>query len=124
MTRLEIVNTEWALQLWENSTPESFYEIVDRMVAKKPVFIAWMGDSAEITLGSYTIHSTPTMVEALDWCRQFELPVRVQASSDTVPKLLEWLDAECNDKAASWTVKNIMSVVREKVYELMKEAKQ
>ena len=124
MTSQEIVNTEWALQLWENSTPESFYEIVDRMVAKKPVFIAWMGDSAEITLGSYTIHSTPTMVEALEWCRQFELPVRVQASSDTVPKLLEWLDAECNDKAASWTVKNIMSVVREKVYELMKEAKQ
>ena len=124
MTSQEIVNTEWALQLWENSTPESFYEIVDRMVAKKPVFIAWMGDSAEITLGSYTIHSTPTMVEALEWCQQFELPVRVQASSDTVPKLLEWLDAECNDKAASWTVKNIMSVVREKVYELMKEAKQ
>jgi len=123
MTSQEIVNTEWALQLWENSTPESFYEIVDRMVAKKPVFIAWMGDSAEITLGSYTVHSTPTMVEALDWCQQFELPVRVQASSDTVPKLLEWLDAECNDKAASWTVKNIMSVVREKVYELMKEQK-
>ena len=123
MTSQEIVNTEWALQLWENSTPESFYEIVDRMVAKKPVFIAWMGDSAEITLGSYTIHSTPTMVEAIEWCQQFELPVRVQASSDTVPKLLKWLDAECNDKAASWTVKNIMSVVREKVYELMKEQK-
>jgi len=34
---------------------------------------------------------------------------------------LEWLDAECNDKAASWTVKTIMSVVREKIYELMKE---
>ena len=124
MTSQEIVNTEWALQLWEDTTPESFYEIVDRMVAKKPVFIAWMGDSAEITLGGYTVHSTPTMVEALEWCQQFELPVRVQASSDTVPKLLEWLDAECNDKAASWTVKNIMSVVREKVYELMKEAKQ
>ena len=123
MASQEIVNTEWALQLWENSTPESFYEIVDRMVAKKPVFIAWMGDSAEITLGGYTVHSTPTMVEALEWCQQFELPVRVQASSDTVPKLLEWLDAECNDKAASWTVKNIMSVVREKVYELMKEQK-
>ena len=123
MTSQEIVNTEWALQLWENSTPESFYEIVDRMVAKKPVFIAWMGDSAEITLGGYTVHSTPTMVEALEWCQQFELPVRVQASSDTVPKLLKWLDAECNDKAASWTVKNIMSVVREKVYELMKEQK-
>jgi len=121
VTSQEIVNTEWALQLWENSTPESFYEIVDRMVAKKPVFIAWMGDSAEITLGSYTIHSTPTMVEALEWCQQFELPVRVQASSDTVPKLLEWLDSECNDKAASWAVKTIMSVVREKIYELMKE---
>jgi len=103
MTSHEIVNTDWALQLWENSTPESFYEIVDRMVAKKPVFIAWMGDSAEITLGSYTIHSTPTMVDALEWCQQFELPVHTQASSDIVPKLLEWLDAECNDKAASCT---------------------
>ena len=55
--------------------------------------------------------------------KQFELPVQAQASSDIVPKLLEWLDAECNDKAASWAVKTIMSVVREKIYELMKEAK-
>ena len=123
MTREEIESTDWAKQLWENSTPSSYREIVKRMAVQTPVFIAWMGDSAEITLGSYTIHSTPTMVEALEWCQQFELPVRVQASSDTVPKLLEWLDAECNDKAASWTVKNIMSVVREKVYELMKEQK-
>ena len=124
MTSQEIVNTEWALQLWEGTTPEYFYEIVDRMVAKKPVFIAWMGDSAEISLGSYTIHSTATMEDAITWCQQFELPVQAQASSDIVPKLLEWLDAECNDPAASWTVKNIMSVVREKVYELMREAKQ
>ena len=123
MTREEIESTDWAKQLWENSTPSSYREIVKRMAVQTPVFIAWMGDSAEITLGSYTIHSTPTMVEALEWCQQFELPVRVQASSDTVPKLLKWLDAECNDKAASWTVKNIMSVVREKVYELMKEQK-
>ena len=121
MTSQEIVNTEWALQLWENSTPESFYEIVDRMVAKKPVFIAWMGDSAEITLGSYTIHSTATMDEAITWCQQFELPVNTQASNDIVPKLLAWLDSECNDKAASWAVKTIMSVVRKKIYELMKE---
>ena len=123
MTSQEIVNTEWALQLWEGTTPEYFYEIVDRMVAKKPVFVAWMGDSAEITLGSYTIHSTATMVDALEWCAQFELPVLTQ-QRDIVPKLLEWLDAECNDKAASWAVKNIMSVVREKVYELMKEVRQ
>ena len=123
MTSQEIVNTEWALQLWEGTTPEYFYEIVDRMVAKKPVFVAWMGDSAEITLGSYTIHSTATMVDALEWCAQFELPVLTQ-QRDIVPKLLEWLDAECNDKAASWAVKNIMSVVREKVHELMREARQ
>ena len=122
MTSQEIVNTEWALQLWEGTTPEYFYEIVDRMVAKKPVFVAWMGDSAEITLGSYTIHSTATMVDALEWCAQFELPVLTQ-QRDIVPKLLEWLDAECNDKAASWAVKNIMSVVREKVHELMREVK-
>ena len=123
MKREQIEEIEWAKQLWENSTPSSYREIVKRMSVQTPVFIVWMGDSAEIALGSYTIHSTPTMVEALEWCAQFELPVHTQASSDIVPKLLEWLDAECNDKAASWTVKNIMSVVREKVYELMREAK-
>ena len=123
MTRDEIEATDWARTLYVNETADSYFNIIERLVHGSPVFIAWMGDSAEITLGGYTVHSTPTMVEALDWCQQFELPVRVQASSDTVPKLLEWLDAECNDKAASWTVKNIMSVVREKVYELMKEQK-
>ena len=123
MKREQIEETEWAKKLWENSTPSSYREIVKRMAVQAPVFIAWMGDSAEITLGSYTIHSTPTMVEAVEWCQQFELPVFTQASSDIVPKLLEWLGEQGNDKAASWTVKNIMSVVREKVYELMREAK-
>ena len=97
MTSQEIVNTEWALQLWENTTPEYFYEIVDRMVAKKPVFIAWMGDSAEITLGSYTIHSTATIVEAITWCQQFELPVHTQASNDIVPELQAWLKHRASD---------------------------
>ena len=97
MTSQEIVNTEWALQLWENSTPESFYEIVDRMVAKKPVFIAWMGDSAEITLGSYTIHSTATMDEAITWCQQFELPVQTQPQGDIVPELQAWLKHRASD---------------------------
>ena len=97
MTSHEIVNTEWALQLWENTTPEYFYEIVDRMVAKKPVFIAWMGDSAEISLGSYTIHSTATMEEAITWCQQFELPVHTQASSDIVPELQAWLKHRASD---------------------------
>ena len=124
MTRLEIVNTEWALQLWKFSTLEYYQEIVDRMFTKEPVFIAWNGNRAEIMLGSYTIHSTATMEDAITWCQQFELPVNTQASSDIVPKLLEWLDAECNDPAASWAVKTIMSVVREKIYELMGGAKQ
>ena len=96
MTSQEIVNTEWALQLWENTTPEYFYEIVDRMVAKKPVFIAWMGDSAEITLGSYTIHSTATMDEAITWCQQFELPVHTQ-QPDIVPELQAWLKHRASD---------------------------
>ena len=123
MTRLEIVNTEWALQLWKFSTLEYFQEIVDRMFTKEPVFIAWNGNRAEIMLGSYTIHSTATMVEALEWCQQFELPVLTQ-HPDIVPKLLEWLDAECNDDMASRSVKSVLPVVREKIYELMKEAKQ
>ncbi len=97
MTNQEIVNTEWALQLWENTTPEYFYEIVDRMVAKKPVFIAWMGDSAEISLGSYTIHSAATMEDAITWCQQFELPVHTQASSDIVPELQAWLKHRASD---------------------------
>jgi hypothetical protein len=123
MTSQEIVNTEWALQLWENSTPESFYEIVDSMVAKKPVFIAWMGDSAEISLGSYTIHSTPTMVEASEWCQQFELPVFTQASSDVVPKLLEWLSEQGNDKTLSTQERAAYFNVQAKVNQLMKEQK-
>jgi len=97
MTRLEIINTEWALQLWKISTPEYFYEIVDRMFAKEPVFIAWMGDSAEITLGSYTIHSAATMEDAITWCQQFELPVHTQASSDIVPELQAWLKHRASD---------------------------
>lgn len=123
MKREQIEETEWAKQLYVDATADSYFEIIERLVHGSPVFIAWMGDSAEITLGSYTIHSTATMEDAITWCQQFELPVQAQASSDIVPKLLEWLDAECNDKAASWAVKTIMSVVREKIYELMKEAK-
>lgn len=111
------------MQLWENSTPESFYEIVDSMVAKKPVFIAWMGDSAEISLGSYTIHSTPTMVEASEWCQQFELPVFTQASSDVVPKLLEWLSEQGNDKTLSTQERAAYFNVQAKVNQLMKEQK-
>lgn len=97
MTRLEIVNTEWALQLWKFSTLEYFQEIVDRMFAKEPVFIVWMGDSAEIMLGDYTIHSTPTMDEAITWCQQFELPVHTQASSGIVPELQAWLKHRASD---------------------------
>lgn len=124
MTRDDIEATEWARTLYVNETADSYFNIIERLVHGVPVFIAWMGDSAEITLGSYTIHSTPTMEDAITWCQQFELPVHTQASSDIVPKLLEWLDAECNDPAASWAVKTIMSVVREKIYELMGGAKQ
>ena len=123
MTSQEIVNTDWALQLWENSTPEYFYEIVDRMVAKKPVFIAWMGNSAEITLGSYTIHSTPTMVDALEWCQQFELPVLTQPQNDIVPKLLEWLNEQGNDRTLSTAERAAYFNVQIMINRLMREAK-
>ena len=36
----------------------------------------------------------------------------------------EWIDAECNDDMASRSVKSVLPVVREKVYELMREARQ
>ena len=120
MKREQIEETEWAKQLYVDATADSYFEIIERLVQGAPVFIAWMGDSAEITLGSYTIHSTPTMVEAIEWCQQFELPVLMQ-QPDIVPKLLEWLDAECNDDMASRSVKSVLPVVREKIYELMKE---
>ena len=123
MTREEIESTDWAKQLWENSTPSSYREIVKRMAVQTPVFIAWMGDSAEITLGSYTIHSTPTMVEASEWCQQFELPVFTQASSDVVPKLLEWLSEQGNDKTLSTQERAAYFNVQAKVNQLMKEQK-
>ena len=120
MTRDDIEATEWARTLYVNETADSYFNIVERIVQGAPVFVAWNGNHAEITLGSYTIHSTATMVEALEWCQQFELPVLTQ-HPDIVPKLLEWLDAECNDDMASRSVKSVLPVVREKIYELMKE---
>lgn len=123
MKRKDIEETEWGLQLWENTTPSTYREIVKRMEIQTPVFVVWNGNHAEITLGSYTIHNTATMVEALEWCAQFELPVQAQPQGDIVPKLLEWLDAECNDDMASRSVKSVLPVVREKIYELMKEQK-
>ena len=123
MTREDIEATDWARTLYVNETADSYFEIIERLVHGAPVFVAWNGNRAEIILGSYTIHSTATMVEALEWCQQFELPVQAQ-QPDIVPKLLEWLDAECNDDMASRSVKSVLPVVREKVYELMKEARQ
>ena len=122
MTRLEIVNTEWALQLWKFSTLEYFQEIVDRMFTKEPVFIAWNGNRAEIMLGDYTIHSTATMVEALEWCQQFELPVLTQ-QRDIVPKLLEWLDEQGNDKTLSTPERVAYFNVQITINRLMREAK-
>ena len=123
MTRLEIVNTEWALQLWKFSTLEYFQEIVDRMFTKEPVFIAWNGNRAEIMLGSYTIHSTATMVEAIEWCAQFELPMWTQPQGDIVPKLLEWLDEQGNDKTLSTPERVAYFNVQITINRLMREAK-
>lgn len=97
MKREQIEETEWAKQLYVDATADSYFEIIERLVQGAPVFIAWMGDSAEITLGSYTIHSMPTMEDALEWCRQFELPVHTQASSDIVPELQAWLKHRASD---------------------------
>ena len=97
MTKDEIEATEWARTLYVNETADSYFNIIERLVHGSPVFIAWMGDSAEITLGSYTIHSTATMDEAITWCQQFELPVNAQASSDIVPELQAWLKHRASD---------------------------
>jgi len=123
MTRDEIEATDWARTLYVNETADSYFNIIERLVHGAPVFIAWMGDSAEITLGSYTIHSTATMVEAIEWCQQFELPVQAQASNDIVPKLLEWLDAECNDRTLSTTERAAYFNVQVTINRLMREAK-
>ena len=122
MTRLEIVNTEWALQLWKFSTLEYFQEIVDRMFTKEPVFIAWNGNRAEIMLGSYTIHSTATMVEAIEWCQQFELPVRTQ-HPDITRELVQWLGDRGNDKILPVGERIAYLNVLVKINELMREAK-
>lgn len=97
MTRDDIEATEWARTLYVNETADSYFEIIERLVHGSPVFIAWMGDSAEISLGSYTIHSTATMEDAITWCQQFELPVHTQASSDIVPELQAWLKHRASD---------------------------
>ena len=96
MTKDEIEATEWARTLYVNETADSYFNIIERLVHGSPVFIAWMGDSAEITLGDYTIHSTPTMDEAITWCQQFELPVHAQ-QTDIVPELQAWLKHRASD---------------------------
>lgn len=97
MTRDDIEATEWAKTLYVNATADSYFNIIERLVHGSPVFIAWMGDSAEISLGDYTIHSTATMEDAITWCQQFELPVHTQASSDIVPELQAWLKHRASD---------------------------
>ena len=97
MTRDEIEQTEWARTLYVNETADSYFNIIERLMHGSPVFIAWMGDSAEISLGSYTIHSAATMEDAITWCQQFELPVHTQASSDIVPELQAWLKHRASD---------------------------
>ena len=97
MTRDDIEATEWARTLYVNETADSYFEIIERLVHGSPVFIAWMGDSAEISLGSYTIHSAATMEDAITWCQQFELPVHTQASIDIVPELQAWLKHRASD---------------------------
>jgi hypothetical protein len=123
MTRDEIEATDWARTLYVNETADSYFNIIERLVHGSPVFIAWMGDSAEITLGSYTIHSTATMVEALEWCAQFGLPVLAQPQGDIVPKLLEWLDEQGNDRTLSTPERAAYFNVQATINRLMREAK-
>ena len=123
MTRDEIEATDWARTLYVNETADSYFNIIERLVHGSPVFIAWMGDSAEITLGSYTIHSTATMVEALEWCAQFGLPVLAQPQGDIVPKLLEWLNEQGNDRTLSTTERAAYFNVQVTINRLMREAK-
>jgi hypothetical protein len=134
MTREEIINTEWAKSLLEherknNAAPGTHAEAINIVANRTPVRVIFLGDSAEVYVDTFVLEVTETVDAAIEWCKRFELPIEMvngkpyKEKPDIVPKLLEWLDAECNDKAASWTVKNIMSVVREKVYELMKEQK-
>ena len=122
MTRDEIEATDWARTLYVNETADSYFNIIERLMQGSPVFVVWMGDSAEITLGSYTIHSTATMVEALEWCQQFELPVLTQ-QRDIVPKLLEWLDEQGNDKTLSTPERVAYFNVQITINRLMREAK-
>ena len=122
MTRDEIEATDWARTLYVNETADSYFNIIERLVQGSPVFIAWNGNRAEITLGSYTIHSTSTMVEALEWCQQFELPVLTQ-HPDIVPKLLEWLDEQGNDRTLSTPERAAYFNVQARIHELMRDAK-
>lgn len=122
MTRDEIEQTEWAAQLWKKTTPSSYREIIKRMAIQAPVFVVWNGTGTEITIGSYTIHSTATMVEAIEWCQQFELPVRTQ-HPDITRELVQWLGDMGNDKILPVGERIAYLNVLVKINELMREAK-
>lgn len=101
MTRDEIEETEWAKELRNYSTPAFYHETVKRMARSEPVSIIDMGDSAEIEYGDYTIHSVPTVEEAVAWCAFFDLPVRTQSLEDFVRELVAKLSKMADDKTLS-----------------------
>lgn len=134
MTRDEIEATDWAKQLYKqerknNAAPGTHAEAINIVANRTPVRVIFLGDSAEVYVDTFVLEVTETVDEAIEWCKRFDLPIEAvngetyKEKPDIVPKLLAWLDSECNDPAASWSVKNIMSAVREKVHELMREAK-
>ena len=129
MTQLEISETEWGLQLWDDKdvTIDDYLDRIQRVSYKPPVHIAWVDDHAEITDGKLSpLHTTRTMDDAFLWCRQFELPIQVisgNAYEHLLRELNEWLGEQGNDKALSTQERAAYFNVQAKVNQLMREAK-
>ncbi len=129
MTQLEISETEWGLQLWDDKdvTIDDYLDRIQRVSYKPPVHIAWVDDHAEITDGKLSpLHTTRTMDDAVLWCRQFELPIQAisgNAYEHLLQELNDWLGEQGNDKTLSTPERVAYFNVQITINRLMREAK-
>ena len=129
MTQLEISETEWGLQLWDDKdvTIDDYLDRIQRVSYKPPVHIAWVDDHAEITDGKLSpLHTTRTMDDAVLWCRQFELPIQAisgNAYEHLLQELNDWLGEQGNDKTLSTRERAAYFNVQAMINRLMREAK-
>lgn len=114
MTREQIEATEWAKSLLEqerknNAAPGTHEEAINIVVNRTPVrVISLNGDGTEIYVDTFVLEVTDTLDAAIEWCKQFELPIEmvngkpheddsVSTYRELVKQLSQWLKYRASD---------------------------